>query len=83
MQQQQDFNTNVNARLFTLEQTTQNTDTKIDVILNKLDSMSNPLKQRKISPQQNNINEYEMDGNTNPTPHPTTQQNGFYSPCTL
>ncbi len=49
IQQHQEYNENFHRRLINLEQTTQNTDNKIDMILNKMETLTNPTKLRKVS----------------------------------
>jgi hypothetical protein len=45
IQQHQEYNENFHHRLLNLEKTTTNTDTKIKMILNKMDTFNNPAKQ--------------------------------------
>jgi hypothetical protein len=84
IQKHQEYNEAFHHRLLTLEQTTQNTDTKIDLILNKMESITNPPKHRKASFHPESLeHDYEMNENNHPNSHHQSQHNGCSQQCVL
>jgi hypothetical protein len=78
IQQHQEYNENFHLRLLNLEKTTNNTDAKIDMILNKMDTFNNPAKQRKVSFHPT-INDQDCEMLENH--HPNSQQQQQYPGC--
>lgn len=70
IQQHQEYNEQFHSRLLSLEKTTQSTDTKIDLILNKIESINHPPKQRKVnfSPES-----FDQDQDMHENHHPNSQ----------
>ncbi len=84
IQQHQEYNENFHHRLINLAQTTQNTDNKIDMILNKMETLTNPTKLRKVSFHPEMMeNDYEMHENIHPNSQQQTPNNGCDQQCVL
>ncbi len=83
IQKHQEYNENFNNRLCNLEKTTLNTDTKIDMILNKMETLANPSKQCKVCFSQltNNDTDCEMIENIHPNSHRPSQISGCIDQC--
>lgn len=78
----QEYNKNFHLRLLSLEKTTTNTDSKIDMILNKMETIANPSKQRKVSfnPDLTN-NDCEMIENIHPNSQHQSRNTGCNDQC--
>jgi hypothetical protein len=84
IQKHQEYNETFHNRLLNLEQTTQNTDHKIDMILNKMEAIANPPKLRKVSfHPELSAHDQEMTENSHPNSQQQIQNTGCNQQCIM